>query len=269
MGQLYLFQFPLILLGLVWMLKEQRQRLSFFLLWTVVTILILSLSKEVPHATRGYFLLIPLTVFAAQGFLLLGAWLRKLRHSRVRVLVALLITGLCLYNLVYYFSAFYGRFPRKYAKDWNQQDKALALFLKENEEKYDAILIDNSAGFMYTSLLFYTAYDPNAFQQFAKRAPDDAEGFSRVSAIGKYQWQEIQWKRDLKRRKTLIVTGFNKAPAAARVVKRFRYPQVPIVLSVKEQIAQYPFQEEAYVLVATPEKAAPPVRSQPLPAVGR
>jgi hypothetical protein len=75
--------------------------------------------------------------------------------------------------------------------------------------------------------------------------------------LGKYQWREIQWKSDLRRKKTLIVTGPNKAPSSAGIVKRFPYPQVPIVLSVKEQIAQYPWQEDAYVLIATREKPAP------------
>ncbi len=67
-GTFYLFELPLFFIG-IYSLIIKKFRLTFFIFWAVVAYLVLGLSKEVPHATRGYFLVIPITVLCACGVL--------------------------------------------------------------------------------------------------------------------------------------------------------------------------------------------------------
>ena len=77
----------------------------------------------------------------------------------------------------------------------------------------------------------------------------DTEGFNYVTSFDNYEWKDIDWTKDMQNKNTLIVTSSNNVPSNVGILDRFFYPTVPIVLSVKEQILQYPSQEPAYVLI--------------------
>ena len=250
-GVFFLFEFPFVLTGLVIIIKNKIKKLYFFIIWLIIALLTLSLSKEVPHATRGYFLVVPFEVLSALGLLVIIEGIRKIKTRVLKIALFLFMILVVTYNLVYYFSSYYYRFPLLYAKSWRQQDKQLALYIKDNERKYNKIIFDNNAGFIYTSLLFFNAYEPDKFQKSVKRLPDDSEGFSYVSSYGHYEWRDIDWDRDLKEPRALIVTLSGHLPTNVGVLTTFYYPQVPIVLSIKERIIQYPSKEEAYVLIET------------------
>lgn len=244
MGQFYLFELPLLAIGVVRVIGERRDWMKLLLAWAALVILVAAATREAPHATRSFFLLVPLVLFSAMGLLTLWMWFRK---RRIVIAVAAIFI---LYNLVYYFTSYYVRFPALYAKAWRVQDKALSLYLKEEEQKYDRIIFDNQAGFIYTSLLFYQKVDPLDFQKSAVYSPDDAEGFSSLIGFGKYEFKEAG-NSDFGLKNSLIVTTNDKKPATGVVKKTFYYPSRPVVLSVKEKIAQYPTEEVAYVVIET------------------
>jgi len=251
MGTFYLLEFPFILVGISFILKKKIKNLYFFILWVVIALGVLGLSKEVPHATRGYFLTVPFEVFSACGFLAIINRVKKINRTKIRFLLFSGIVLLCLYNLVYYFSSYYFRFPLLYADGWRQQDKYVAQYIQLNQKKYSPVIFDNSAGYNYASLLFFTAYPPEEFQKTVKRAPDDTEGFSYVTSFGKYQWKDVDWDKDMKQPNALIITSPDKLPNTIPQVTSFAYPQIPIVLSIKERVSQYPHIKMAYVGVAT------------------
>lgn len=222
MGQFYLFELPFIFLGF------RMHPLLFG--WMLITILVASLTREAPHATRSFFLLFPIIIFSASGLI-------KILRTRYKYLLFAII----LYNLIYYFSSYYFRFPVFYAKQWRAADKEVALFLKDVENQYDRIIIDKESGLVYSSLLFYQ----QRIQESIQRAPDDSEGFSEVLSFGKYEFRQIQ-ESDLSNPNALIITTPDSHQNAIRT---FFYPERPVVISVKEQIAQYPVRESAYIAI--------------------
>lgn len=68
-GQFYLFESFTILLGLIvaFMKKEQWRMLA--VLWGIIVIAVCALTREAPHATRSFFLILPLTIFSAYGMI--------------------------------------------------------------------------------------------------------------------------------------------------------------------------------------------------------
>lgn len=242
-GQFYLFELPLIIFGFLQALRSSKYTL--ILGWTVITIAVAALTREAPHATRSFFLLFPMVTFSSIGLLEILAWLRT------KQIIMFIGIALVVYNLVYYFSSYYVRFPVAYAAAWRSADKPLALFLKSVEDQYDRIIIDPEAGLMYTSLLFYQSYPTQKFLDSVRRSPDDSEGFSTVEKFGKYEFRPVQWDRDYRTPRTLIITAPKLKPTDIPVLQSFSYPTRPVVVAIKQEIAQYPVIDIAYVAVAS------------------
>ena len=125
------------------------------------------------------------------------------------------------------------------------------MYIKEHETKYKKIIFDQSAGFIYTSLLFYSLYNPAEFQTTVVRLPDDNEGFSVVRSFGKYEFRDIDWTTDTKSPDTPIITTTDRKPNEAPPLITFFYPKRPVAFPVKQQVMSYPIEEPAYVLIKT------------------
>lgn len=244
-GLFYLFELPMILYGIVSTIKKREAWGGFLFIWTIVVIAVVSLTREVPHATRSFFLLVPLTLFSAYGAIHLY---RFIAHHIALLVIA---GGLVFYGIFSYFSSYYIRFPIAFAKAWRTADRDLSEYIKENELKYDTIILDPATGFIYSSLLFYNQISPKIFQSTAMWTSDDSEGFSTVTSFDKYKFRNIDWGIDTVRPRTLIVTTAQNKPETVPAIKSIYYPKRPVVLSLKQEIFQYPVEDIAYVIVAS------------------
>lgn len=246
-GQFYLFELPLIILGITLAFRQKLPFRNLLVFWGILAILVASLTREAPHATRSFFLLVPLIIFSSLGFVGVWDWLRK-RDAKQKTILTFIFGGFIFYSLLFYLSSYYVRFPILYAKAWRSEDKALSLYVAENKNKYSKVIFDKETGFVYTSFLFYTAYDPFEFQKSVIREQDDLEGFSRVLSFGKYESKDIDWSQDLKEG-TLIITTPDGKPETILASKTFFYPKRPVVIAKGQEILQYPVEDVAYVLV--------------------
>jgi 4-amino-4-deoxy-L-arabinose transferase-like glycosyltransferase len=250
-GQFYLFELPLIISGLVYLIKKKVPGTFLLLGWGIITVLVASLTREAPHATRSFFLVVPLTVFSAAGLIYFYKLLSGLRHKLAKALIAVVACGFIIFNFVYYFSSYYIRFPALYAKDWRAQDKELVSFFLENDAKYDKIIIDPNSHFIYTSHLFYAKYSPEDFQKLSRRLPDDSEGFSKVSSYGKFEYREVNWEEDTKKSRTLIVISPAHKPYNRDKDYAIYYPYMPRVFAKNQVIHTLTLRDEAYILFET------------------
>lgn len=247
-GQFYLFELPLLLVGIMSLIRQKPPWGLHLLMWAGATVAVASLTRESPHATRSFFLTIPVETAVAWGLLTTLSYWRSIKKTRVIYALAMTLCAAILWNIAYYYTSYFVRFPTAYAKSWRSEDKSLSLFIAEAERNYEKVVFDKKAGFMYTSLLFYLSYSPKQFHETATYAPDDSEGFSELLSFGKYEFREIDWNKDLTTR-TLIITSPDQVPTKSTLVRTFSYPRRPIVLALRQSIAQYPFEEVAYAAV--------------------
>lgn len=251
MGQFYLFELPLIIIGTIGLLKRKNSGVKLVMVWIFITITVASLTREAPHATRSFFLVAPLTVISAIGLLTIIPALSRLKKPS-----SSLVTGIGIlvmsYNFVLFVGSYFVRFPVAYAQSWRSEDDEVASYIFNHQNRYDHIFIDKHAGFIYTSYLFYTSFSPETFRSTVRRLPDDSEGFSEVAAFGKIEFREISWETDMQIPRTLILTANNK-PVSIPAEKTFYYPQRPVVIAQKQQILQYPVDVVAYEFVTTNE----------------
>lgn len=250
-GLFYLFELPLIIIGLTAMMKTNKKDILFILYWFLIVISVSSLTRDVPHATRSFFLILPLEILSGTGLYILLKWIFAQKKVIFKSMFLAFIGMFIIYNLIFYFTSYYLRFPILYAKQWNLPDRLLAGYLKTNQSKYNKIIIDQDAGVKYSSLLFYLSYSPDKFRQTVKRASDDSEGFSEVLSFGNYEFRKINWSKDRFLNRALIILKPENKPADINSILKITYPKRPVVISVKEIIQQYPVEEKAYELVET------------------
>ena len=250
-GQFYLFELPLVVLGIYTIIRDKILWGRLLLLWAIIVILVVSLTREAPQANRSFFLITPLVVFSAVGVFALGNLVKTLKNNKYRTLLIAAFALFAGYNIVYYFASYYVRFPVAYAKSWRSADKDISLYLGQVSSSYDKVIFDKKAGFVYTSLLFYQQIPPKEFQETAVYEPDDSEGMSPLASFGKYEFRNIDWDKDGKSKNTLIITSLEGKPEDKSVKAIFSYPKRPVVISTRQEILQFPVEDVAYVVIET------------------
>lgn len=245
-GQYYLFMLPLFIVGIFQAVILKDRNYYFLFAFSAAVILVSALTREAPHATRSFFLLIPFTVFIALGAITIYQFLAKFKPL-MRYVILAGIGVFAFYNVMYYFVSYYVYFPVAYAQSWRSEDKKLADYLSKKIDGYDNVVIDKSAGNVYTSILFYGNLSPKSFQDTAKYAEADSEGFTEVLSFDKYEFREIDWDEDLDEN-TLYVTTPKNPPKNSSVVETIFYPTRPVVSAVGQEIIFYPVQDTAYVI---------------------
>lgn len=246
-GLFYLFQLPLFITGVVLFLKGKERKLLIFWLWLLIGLFTLALSKEVPHATRGYFMVVPITVFSALGLLYFVDVVKLLQSHKLRMLILVSATLFIFVNLQFYFVSYYFRFPITFAPLWKSADKELVGFLSTVDSSYENIIIDNKTDPIYTNFLFYSKYPPKKFLEEVKRFNDG--DLVKAKSWGKYEIRDINWDSEAVSPNNLIVTNDKYAPKNISIFKYFYYPARNVVLSVNGEIIQYPIEENAYILI--------------------
>lgn len=246
-GQFYLFELATIPLGAFMAMKEKKRWSTLVLGWFFLVVFVASLTRESPHATRSFFLLVPVTILSAMGFMSLRGLMSRMKQKITRLVILTVCIGFALYTMVYYFTSYYVRFPVAYAAMWRSEDDAVAGFIREHEE-YTRVVFDTKAGYIYTSLLFYLAYPPERLHAEAERFPADSEGFTMTRSFGRYEYADIAESENFGP-ETLLITKMDRIPARGAVIQTFYYPERPVVSAIGQQIVQYPVKEPAYAAV--------------------
>ncbi len=182
-GLFYLFELPLLLIGLWTIFKKNVDLKTLLFAWLFLSMIGSALTfNDVPNLQRT---LIALPVFcwlAGFGWLEMVTWLKRKRIFLPFVIVFILFG---FYNFSAYLHQYYIHAPLY--QPWDRQDGYQALVEKVNQLLPDyrkAVITDReSAPTIY--FLFFSQYDPAGFQQETKNPaiPD----FDRIS-FGKYQF---------------------------------------------------------------------------------
>lgn len=246
-GLFYLFEFPLLCIGIFSVIKNKKKKFAVLFVWLILAYGILALSKDL-MATRAFFLVIPFEVFIAYGMSIVIASIQLLPKNK-KIIISALISIFVLYSMQFYFISYYYRYPIYSAESWRMTDKELATFLKTVDSQYDSIIIDSSVDFMYTSHLFYAAYPPEEFILTAQRQMKGL--FEVTKSYGKVEIRDVHWNDDMRKKKTLIITSGLTDISGKHVVATFSAPTKPVVLSVNNEIVQYPITQTDYIAIST------------------
>lgn len=173
-GQIYIPELILVILGLIFLFKNNTKYKWLPLILILLVPIPASLTKESPHALRSLSAVPFIHIISAMG----AASLR----SHLNIGIALLM----LVFFINYFLNFLNVYPTYSSKEWQYGYKK--IFTDESLNQKDKILISDEDAQPYIFALFYLKYDPQKFRDEVVRNPIDKWGFSTVKNFGKFEF---------------------------------------------------------------------------------
>ena len=182
-GLFYLFELPLLLIGLWAIFKKNVDCKTLLFAWLFLSIIGSALTfHDVPNLQRT---LIALPVFcwlAGFGWLEMVAWLKR---KRIFLPFAMVFILFGFYNFSAYLHQYYVHFPLY--QPWYRQDGYQALVEKVNQllPDYRKAVITDRESAPTIFFLFFSQYDVARFQRETKNP--EIKDFDRIS-FGRYQF---------------------------------------------------------------------------------
>lgn len=172
-GEIYLIDLPLVLLGLYVLIKKRDKVTAVIFSWLLLAPIPAALARETPHALRILNVLPVPMIISAAGLVKLP---KIFRFAAPFVLSFLIF---------FYLRDYYFIYPVKFASDWQSGYKEMVQSVAKIENRYDYISVTNNLGRPYIYFLFYNQYSPQKY--WANRdVSRDKFGFWTVAGFDKY-----------------------------------------------------------------------------------
>lgn len=219
MGLLYLFELPLLLLGLYSLVFsksiEKKTKLLIFS-WFLITPIPASITSDVPHAIRTLSFLPTYQIFAALGVLNVYRIIKEnMNINYIRNIAYGLIILFITINSLYYLNQYFVQQNYFNAKEWQYGYEELVNFLEKEKDSYKKVVVSDQVPMdqSYIFFLFYTKYDPNIYQKKSNQSRN----------FEKYVFKKIE-NSDFEEEGSLIVGSGENRYDNLSLVRSFDYP---------------------------------------------
>lgn len=223
MGQMYVFEIVTLLGGLYFLIRGGYHNTKTVFLWLMVAPVASALTYQTPHALRAHNIVIPLTLISGLGLGML--WESALRLSRsCKYLIIGLGILIIFFSAANFFDRYFVHLPKQYGLEWEYGFSQAMVYVIQNQNKYQKVVITDRYDQSYILFLFYSRYDPVTYQQQSKKIGDNKFGFSTISSFGKYEFRPIG-KEELANSKSTLFVGTNEELGADRApLKVINFP---------------------------------------------
>jgi 4-amino-4-deoxy-L-arabinose transferase-like glycosyltransferase len=186
-GLLLLTFLPLLLLGIVNLLKHLNLEAKLILSWLLISPVASSLTRMSASSNRAFMMLVPVVILIGLGIEELFNYFEKNKQKNM-LLVSLSI--ILFFDFAYYLDNYHVHLSAKYGKDIQYQTKETVQALSNYENRYDKIWITPKFP-GYIHLLFHLRYPPEKYQNQANLSELDEFGFGHVTGFDKYYFSPI------------------------------------------------------------------------------
>lgn len=221
-GLLYLWEAPLIVLGIIFLLFGSFDRRVKILIavWIFSSPLASSLTTDAPHAMRAYTMLPMPQFLASVGFYKTFRYLYKrkllLNLGSVMGTFVLGISILTLHNK--YFLVF----AQEQSSSFQYALSKSIFYVLDNEKSYDKIIFSNKDNLYqsYMFFLFNSRYDP---VQYLKQGGTKSGGYDKTHAFGKFEFRPIDQKIEKIEKDTLYIGNPSEFSSDNGSIASFKY----------------------------------------------
>lgn len=205
MGMLYLFEMPLVIIGIYLLLKNKSKSAVFLVLWLLIAPVAATPATPNPHANRSLPLIIVLEITAAYA-------LSSIYYAANFPFKKIMLFAFPLFaasSFLSYLHSYYAHYPNEKASFWQFGYKEAAIESEILKDKYQKIYVDGSIEQAYVFWLFNSKYDPAAFQREGSRYHFDKFYFDASRPSNSNE---------------LFITDAKLFPGGFTVVKTINYP---------------------------------------------
>jgi len=195
MGQIHLIEIPLLILGIIFILKSKEfssKSKIFIFLFLFIAPIASSLTFQAPSALRALSMVIPITIFISSGIFYLFVLFKNLK-SRILNLITIIFIILYSYCVAYYFDSYFFHYAKRYPFAWQYQFDQLVPYLEVQKYNYQKVYITDKYDQPYILFLFFSKYSPQNIQSQIKLTQPDKYGFSTVLSYDNYHFGKINW----------------------------------------------------------------------------
>ncbi len=166
-GQLYLIQFPLLLIGLFYFFKEKKKVLLPIFLWLILTPVPAALTKATPHALRSLSLVVPFSILSSYGLV-------KLLKQKWLVYLCFLIF---LFEVLRHQYIYHQNYPKLHQFHWQYGYQQAIKYLKPIKNDYQTVYFTRELGRPSIYYWFFSQTDPQLVQTANNQVKKDQGEF--------------------------------------------------------------------------------------------
>src|SRR6185369_1737155 len=186
MGLFYYIEFPILLLGLYFIVRKRNIYTLIPLIWLACAPLSAALTMEdSPNIQRSIFMVLPLYIIEGYGLY----YFFQLIHRRLKIIFALVLCVIVFVNMVYFFHMYFVHSPTHISFLRNDGNKELFTYLQQHDSNYDAVYVPT-----YGDLPMYYSF-------FAQRKENllsvTREQYEKNMTIGKYHFVTVDCPADM------------------------------------------------------------------------
>lgn len=215
MGLLYIFELPLLVLGLISLMRDQRfAALRRLLLpWLLLAPLPSIITIDSPSSVRALGMLPPILLIEGLGAMTFWHWLSQHRGWLPPIML------FATWNVAYFIYLFWFVYPVKYSDQWLYGYRQAVDFAVSNYPDAKRIYLTAGNGEPYIFTLFYSSYNPQKFQQGRVDREVDPTGWVHVTGFDKYTFTNfsgLDKPQEIVARNTgqlVMITGFAQLPS--------------------------------------------------------
>lgn len=211
MGLLYIFELPLILIGIyVFIFSQIGRRIKAFIIgYILIAPIPASVTFDIPHAVRTIAMLPMPELLSAVGLLYLVRQLLNQKRKLVGIRLSYVAIAICalfiIFNVAYYLNQYFVQMNYYYSKAWQYGWKEAVEYASTEGDKFDQVVVTNVSPLdqSYMFFLFYTKYDP---KKYLAAGGTKSGGFAQNhTAFEKYVFRPIDWNKDKFMKQTLFI----------------------------------------------------------------
>jgi 4-amino-4-deoxy-L-arabinose transferase-like glycosyltransferase len=183
-GAIYLFELPLLILGLIFLLQEKKKKaLGLLFLWAITAPIANSLTGEA-HPVRALVLLPVFPILSALG---ISFAFSIIKRREAEALLGIFLAVVVLLSFLSYLATYFVDYPQKPGSTWQEGYKSLYQKLSEKEGNYDKVVVTKFYGEPHIFYLFYQKFDPQTYQKnLGVIRYERSDKWVNVDRIGKY-----------------------------------------------------------------------------------
>lgn len=191
MGELYVFQAPFLLLGILFLFKDKKKFRWLIIGWLLLAFIPVSVTNDsIPHALRTLIAVPTYQFLTAYGVLIAYLWLKKQNKSLQVVYFGggLVVVAV---SLGLYLNNYYNIYPNLYSRDWQYGNRQVVDFVNKQVDKYDLVVYTRHYGEPHMFTLFYLKVDPAKFQNDPNLFRFETYDWIRVLKFDKFYFPDL------------------------------------------------------------------------------
>ena len=191
MGQLYYFQAPFLIIGLLGLIRFKHKFKGLLFSWLFLAFLPVSITGDsIPHALRTLIAAPVYQLICAYGFLVSWSWLKRYSKPVVYLAPLILIT-IIIFEIGKYLQNYYLVYPNLYSRDWQYGYKQVVQYINEHKDEYDLIVFSRHYGEPHMFTLFFSKYDPAKYQNDPNLVRFETYDWVRVLRFDKFYFPDL------------------------------------------------------------------------------